>query len=204
MLSPLCENAPMLLSETLLVCAFAAILGFILGKSKGSRLKGFLWLVSITFGANVILLFFTHVQISPNIYLPLYHLTPHWGKFSIDAASYLVNAHLILEIAIASTALAGAVGYILSEETGAFILELACVITAIFCVAMSAMPFYLFGIRDIAWALPTGVIFIGTLGIGAFSRMQAKEKIVQFLFLLLIEELLCMGRRDPLPFPGIG
>ena len=43
-IAPLSSNASMLLSETLLVCIIAAILGFILGKSKGGRLKGALLL----------------------------------------------------------------------------------------------------------------------------------------------------------------
>ncbi len=160
-----------LLIEGGLACLLAAILGYLFWKSKNAALP----LTLTTLVANIFLLLVLSLAFDPN-QLPFYHLDPQMTKFPDSVASYLVNIYLILEIAMWTTALAGALGYFFFKEMGAVMLTGALTIAATFCIIMSAAPHYIFGISNTTWALVIAAVLVGTVGIWLFTNAMIQGK----------------------------
>lgn len=173
-----------LLIEGGLACLLAAILGYLFWRSKNAALT----LSLTTLVANIFLLLVLSFAFDPD-QLPFHHLDPQMTKFSDNVAPYLVNIYLILEIAMWTTAMAGALGYFFVKEMGAVMLTGVLTIATAFCVIMTAAPFYIFGMSNTTWALVIAVALVGTAGIWLFTNALVQGK-GAVLFTLLWFELL--------------
>jgi hypothetical protein len=174
-----------LLIEGGLACILAVILGFLLWRSKNAALA----LGLTTLIANVLLLLVLGFAFDPN-QLPFHHLDPQMTKFSDSVASYLSNIYLILEIAMWTTAMAGALGYFFMKGMGAVMLTGALTIAAIFCVIMTAIPFYVWGTTNTTWALVIAVVLVGTAGSWFFANRMLQGKGTGLFSLLWFEHFL--------------
>ncbi|HOU15433.1 MAG TPA: hypothetical protein PKZ84_20185 [Anaerolineae bacterium] len=160
-----------LLIEGGLACILAAILGYLFWKSKNAALT----LSLTTLVANVFLLLVLGLVFDPEK-LPFHHLDPQVGKFSNSVAPYLVNIYLILEIAMWTTAMSGALGYFFNKEIGTVTFTSTFSIAAAFCIIVNAIPFFVFGIANTTWALVIAVALVGTVGIRFFTNTMIQGK----------------------------
>ena len=176
---------PALLIEALLVSGIAIILGYVVGKRQGA-----LHLALITLVANVTFILLAIAPFYPG-HLPLHQLELSWGEFPRDSAPYLVNTYLVLEITLGATVLAGALGYFFNGWVGAIMLESGLIVTGMFCATVASTPFDLLGIRNPTWMLGVAIVFVSTVGVGAFGRaMSVKDKGIQLVLLLVGEVML--------------
>ncbi|HQE93126.1 MAG TPA: hypothetical protein PLH19_02615 [Anaerolineae bacterium] len=171
-----------LLMEGGLACILAVILGCLFWKSK----KAGITLGLTTCAGNVFLLLVLSLVFDPH-QLPFHHLDPQLTKFSDNVAPYLIHIYLILEIAMWTTALSGAVGYFFNQEIGSVMFTGAFVAAATVCMVMTAAPFYIFDMADTTWALVIAVILIGTVGPWFFNTMIVRGKSTTLFTLLWFE-----------------
>ncbi len=171
-----------LLIEGGLACILAAILGYLFWKSKNAALT----LSLTTLVANVFLLLVLGLVFDPEK-LPFHHLDPQVTKFPNSVAPYLVNIYLILEIALWTTAMSGALGYFFNKEIGTVVFTSTFGIAAAFCIIVNAVPFFAFGIANTTWALFIAIALVGTVGIRFFTNTMVQGKGVTLFTILWFE-----------------
>ncbi len=150
--------AMILLIEMGLACVLAAILGYFLGRLQGlGGTKG----LAILGGITLFMEAFTLLAI-----LPAVVTQPQ----ALERPEFA-----ILEIAVWTYVLAGALGYFFTEMIGALIVEGFAVLATLFCFYLSVL---FGGLREWSGALGLliAVILVGTLGARFFSKAVLRGK----------------------------
>ena len=168
-----------LLIEAGLACVLAVILGYLLWKSHNAALT----LGTTTLICNVFLLLALAWVFDP-AHLRFDSLDLRLTKFADNVSVYRATIYLILEIAVWTTALASVLGYFFDKGMGAGILAVTFTFAAVFCLAVSAIPYSFYANPDTAWGLIIAVALVGTGGVWIFSSAILRGKGVAFFTLL--------------------